>query len=518
MDNRRVIRSYREKQAASKSNTPYSRPTNGLFSKMKQFLTPASLWKTTGEQPKKDTNEQTKQLQSSQPDISTSLLPFKFVQPEFKTPHKQPSSSSNEVSSTPNHVLTSFFQSKGDRPLTEVEYEGVVALLSKSRQATPATAKRQRLSLPKGQTPSQSILDSPSHHLGEVNAETSIDIANSSNIFATPYSQRVLKNDSTSFSTPEYKPVYHTVNDNSFNRGLKGVPSVKRVYQFSGLPSPYRTRIKTPNLSSRKKKVDILTQPLQPSQIANTFNQTSASDVSMTNKPLSNTANTILSILDGGESIQDVNESNIKAFSSPFTRPKRGNKQADATEKKKLTAEDISRTILFDQSEMLPEIKFNQKKVSIEVENKSEPKAPKADPKPTFSFGITPVTASATAKPSTLKSNGAATTKTEVPQEKTSFNQSDKIAPAPTSTPSLFGNSKEPAVAPLVNGSTAAKMTSTFSFGAANKPLADTNPIEKSTLPKPSKPAATFTFPEIHQTHVQLDQAKVESYKPMFKF
>ena len=63
-----------------------------------------------------------------------------------------------------------------------------------------------------------------------------------------------------SISTPGYKPTYHTIQNDTFDRSNQSfnnttsiIPSIKRVYQFSGLPSPYSTRLRPPSTTKKYK-------------------------------------------------------------------------------------------------------------------------------------------------------------------------------------------------------------------------------------------------------------------------
>ncbi|CAH2351751.1 nucleoporin Nup60p [[Candida] railenensis] len=548
MDNRRVIHSYREKQAASTSSTPYSRPTSGLFSKVKQYFAPASLWSNEEQQEQSQTMSHSQSQSHTQPPSqASSVSPFKFPEPELKTPLKK---NSKDVTKTPNHVLSTFFQSKGDRPLTDVEYEGVVALLSKSHQNTPTTVKNsQNNQQRQSQTPSQRFTSQDDIKVGSNNKRGSHGgaAANSSNLFITPYNQKVLKNDSSIFSTPEYKPIYHSVNENSFSQGrgagMSSIPSVKRVYQFSGLPSPYRTRIRTPNLSAKKKNISksnasFASNGTFNSSLSNTI--TAPPTSSIDNKPLSNTANALLTILDGGD---ESNEASIKAFTSPFARQKRVNKDREMEStpvKKRLTAADIGKTISFDQSEKLPELE----KV-VEKEEKLEEKpanlkngiAKEETTKHTFAFpnsSTKPLHNDSSTKTnlSTSTDTTAASTFTfgrttgETTSDNTPFpttTEGEKPTIHKTTSNSLFGDSEKTSVQipklPISNGSNG----SSFSFGAAKQPLTDNKPTSlfgsnSNTLNIKQTAGFEFKLPELKQQQVVLDQKKVESFKSLFEF
>ncbi|CUM49374.1 unnamed protein product [Debaryomyces tyrocola] len=498
MDNRRVFRSYKEK--VKDSATPYARPNNGLFSKMKLFLTGASLWsnhETAGHDDQIADNTIPMDIEKGEKGES-SIKPFSFPEPDtsiFKTPLK-----SNQ-SKAPNEVLSSFFQDKGDKPLTDVEYEGIVSLLAKSKSAsnTPNNSVVYRGDGASRQF--ESIADSTD--LGNKDADTSAFRSSGSNLFATPYSQRTLKNINSNdhvLSTPEYKPVYHTINEN-FN--TKNVPSVKRVYQFSGLPSPYRTRIRAPSLSA-KPKIPTKKSPSFPK---------SPSAQKAASKPMSNAANSLLNILDGNTHSEDVemkDASNSKSdiieqFSNPYHRPQSvkkprsqdSNKSQSAInastpiKKQKstlLTASDINKTISFDKSEELPKEKTTSR------DNKTS--------KSQNSF--VPSTQTNNGKPDSKSANNQF--KFNVPKEE------PNVADKGTNIAANGSNEKSKNVSQFSNRQIQTK-TNGFSFGKTTKPNIDSNPVYNI----PSKDLE-FIFPEIIQTKVSLDYNKVDKYKSLFGF
>lgn len=468
MDNRRVFKLYREKVRASA--VPYAK--KGLFSKMKQYFTPASIFSNA---------------EASEPEETEAL----------KTPFK-PSQSHPE--GTPNQVLLSFFLEKGDKPLTDIEYEGVVLLLSRAKS--------------QANTPNSSVV-----YRGEaINKpfDDTTSISQTDNTFATPYNQRVLKsgsntasreNRSTVFSTPDYKPVYHSVN-NSF---LHNVPSVKRVYQFSGLPSPYRTRIKAPGT--------------KPRRIKSPEHKAVEKPVSEPAKPLSLTANTLLSILDGNSA-----EVDNKRFFNPYSRPqlnKRG--RADdsnissasvsftPTKKKVILADDISKTISFSTSEEMPK----EKTEDMEIDQNHTDSAKGSAGVPEQAVKKAEET-SFISDVSTTK-NGpitGAATKAFAPD----FGKTGPLEPSQPKTSNPVNTNC------FKFGATANIDAPKFNFQA---PVGvNTESVKKSVFSAPSPvnkqeagPVAAangtvenFVFPEVHAVSVVLDSVKVDGFKALFEF
>ncbi|RCK55709.1 hypothetical protein Cantr_05703, partial [Candida viswanathii] len=120
---------------------------------------------------------------------------------------------------TANEVLSNFFKRKGDKPLNEIEYEGVMALISKSRSGTPI---RKRVI-------SESVLGEPQKK--KLKSDGVADLLHdTSNI---------------SFNTSEYKPNYLTIHNDTFDRSHHNqsynnttsmIPSIKRVTNSPACP------------------------------------------------------------------------------------------------------------------------------------------------------------------------------------------------------------------------------------------------------------------------------------------
>ncbi|SCV02751.1 LAME_0H04896g1_1 [Lachancea meyersii CBS 8951] len=202
---------------------------------------------------------------------SESLVAAKHRQVEKRQKEQEDVSRAESLdeANVSNSALASFFRQKGDEALSEVEYEGVLSLMKKSRNVSTELFPR-----------------------SEFVSESSILQAD-----ASP----VLKSDAnpgeTSLKTPQYYPKY----DNSFttaNTSMKSTSSTNsrksRVFDYSSLPSPYRSR------SYRHGVVDFL--------VSNKKAKTNEDSVTVSENPaqekLSNTASALLSLLDSGETKQ----------------------------------------------------------------------------------------------------------------------------------------------------------------------------------------------------------------------
>lgn len=344
MDNRRVMKLYRDRNGRQPSS-------GGLFSRVKRYFSgpqpqPQTQPKTSPEPPKKrNFTSASVPLHSNTllADLSKSVLLSSGTRTVTE----------NEDS---NRILSEFFHEKGGKPLSEIEYEGVMSLLERSKASIT-------LPLP-DLSPRKPNVETAECKNGSTDANASRKALNTSamhNNTFVPYSQTKLRNTSmylnnSSFAASEYKPVYHTFNESTSSRANV---SMKRVYQFSGLPSPYQTRIKTPNLAARKlRRITPWGNDTETSAVAST--NTTAAEISAASssfRPKSKTANALLSVLDGDSNAAEelsnqqptTKDSSLsKPLHNPYFRPKRRPISKPSTSV--LTANDISKTVLHSKA------------------------------------------------------------------------------------------------------------------------------------------------------------------------
>lgn len=541
MDNRRVFKSY--KSRAREDSAPYStknRPRGGIFNKVKQFFGTS--------------NEQQEEVRPKE-------------ESRANTPVLQESGIASEsIQQSPNKVLLKFFQDKGDKPLTEVEYEGVRSLLARTTNHDQS-----------GLDTSIVFRKKVDESVDTTNDKIAISKANQTAPIA-PYNQTMLKNanggDSFSvFSTPDYRPIYHTINNSTF--GSRNIPSVKRVYQFSGLPSPYRTRIKAPALKAKKRIT------------ANGHNSTviNNSSFNVSKPPMSNAANTLLNILDGNghgngigngsnTTVNSEVDDTLKRFSNPYSSRQTIKKRKHAGEKlevnssstptkKKptiITADDINKTIAFDKSEKLDkgktDLSHGDKKAeephllfggNKEVATNPEPNL---DTKTGF-FEDKPFISSTQKKPEPFaenKFNSIPTEKKPDTEKKSDPFTTDKSSDLfPKAKSSLFPTSDSNTFPKANTGSLSQAKPDLFAVqepqinGTKSEPNPPTlNGFNFSSNPQTSlftPPTTTtsgngatakeangnkffddLTFPEVQPIVAKLDPSKIEQYKWMFKF
>lgn len=469
MDNRRVLKAYQDR--GREKVLPYPSKA-GLLLKMKRYISGSSLWQETLRSPSASSSRVSSRTASRKPSVSQpNAHSSRLLSESFAAASTTNQSMDQNPDQTANDVLSSFFKEKGDRPLSQIEYEGVMSLLEKSRANTTLPLNDEQ----------HTVLKSPTR-------EPSFSQHNNT----TFSNQRVLKNTSmydganATFAAPDYRPLYQNFGENP------RVAPVKRVYQFSGLPSPYKTRIRAPG--QRKTRRIATEADITPSA--------GAIPEAETPKRISSTASSLLSALDSQKKgANDVTVStNDKPLHNPYAKNRRRTAKTSTT-KPYSTADDISKTVAFNKAKDLAESpeKANDSLFSPEKTEKApetiEPASNGKSSNPLFTF-----------KPSETK-----------PVEKKpafSFNLKDSEAKddetskekaKPDANGFLF-DSQKPAFsftnkADSTSGSDKKGQTSLFGASSAFKP--------RETESK----GLTFAFPET--TPEPNGESKAETQKPI---
>lgn len=319
MDNRRVLKAYQDR--GREKVLPYPSKV-GLLLKMKRYISGSSLWQNPLRNPSASSSRDSSRSTSRKPSVSQpNANASRLLSESFAAASTTNQSMDQNPDQTANEMLSSFFKEKGDRPLSQIEYEGVKSLLEKSRANTTL------------QNDEHTVLRSPTR-------EPSFSQQNNT----TFSNQRMLKNTSmydganATFAAPDYRPLYQTFNESS------RVAPVKRVYQFSGLPSPYKTRIRAPG---QRKASRVMTEAdATPLSVA-------APEVE-TPKRISSTATSLLSVLDNQkkETTDVATDSLDKPLHNPYAKNRRRTAKIN-TAKPFSTAEDISKTVAFNKAKDL---------------------------------------------------------------------------------------------------------------------------------------------------------------------
>lgn len=493
MDNSRIISSYK-KRARDVSN---SQPS-GMVAKFRRFISP---W-TSEINNKVGNTDETMSNNTGNIPGNTSNYSINNTNATTTGNLSQPSVRNISIPGTfesPNRVISSFFQQKGEEPLTQVEYEGIVSLINKSRNFTPNTSHiDQNLKPNSGQMQTSSRKNSiqmqTSSRKNSIQHFGSRKPSISSELFNTPYTQKTIKaNNSAIFSTPDYTPKYHTIHNTS-------MPSVKRVYQFSGLPSPYRTKIKPPSTNMRKvsgnSTIGSITTILEKSPSVK--------------RPRSDAANTLLSILDGDDVKKHDSNSKSKSEVASFVNPYKSNNRK---KRSKITANDINKTISYDRSEQLPETQ-QQKQPQQPQPQQPQTQSPQQPPPPSQQQQTQQNQDDFSKINGTLKKDNVSTNLKPIDTESIKENKNQFGF--------NFGHSTEP----KLNQPIKQKPNDIKSNSNNEKPIDNDDNSSRSTASnsKTTENAETsinkfeFTFPTVETIEVTLDQEKVRKYASLFSF
>lgn len=144
-----------------------------------------------------------------------------------------------------NAKLASFFAQKGDAPLTDIEMEGVMSLMRKSSmpqllsQNNHDIANSTFTSLqPTDENAFMHNFDSPSHNN---------KVFKSSRILSTSSNANTTNNHTiiNGFKIPQFVPKYDRTTDSTGSRvsSINSTTSTRRVFDYSGMKSPYRKTV-----------------------------------------------------------------------------------------------------------------------------------------------------------------------------------------------------------------------------------------------------------------------------------
>ncbi|CAI4054616.1 FG-nucleoporin NUP60 SKDI_01G0730 [Saccharomyces kudriavzevii IFO 1802] len=184
-----------------------------------------------------------------------------------------------------NAQLANFFSKKGNEPLSEIEIEGVMSLLQKSNKSMN-TSKR-------GQKSSESS-----------NADHSLILKESG---STPISVS---------NAPTFNPKYDTttVSNASMNTTLGTIGSRKYSFNYSSLPSPYKTTVY--RYSAAKKISDTYTANTSVQSAVSAKSTRAGVTKPTSTKKMSNTAAALVSLLDE----KDIKRSNpVSELANPYS-------------------------------------------------------------------------------------------------------------------------------------------------------------------------------------------------------
>ncbi|CDR40817.1 CYFA0S05e04830g1_1 [Cyberlindnera fabianii] len=324
-----------------------------IFSKVKQMFSPTTWIReqdapsTANANSSGEFNDSDVSLQSVQSDtsriVTNPINEFQRMRHQSSIQQLRAKEYTRAGSESPNVKLAKFFSSKGSEPLSEVELAGVRALLAETASAS-ASPKTPR---------------TPSVEPNEDDSEENIS-----------HNSMVLKPETSVVSpalttTPSFKATYNAsvVADPDVSISSNATPK-RRVFDYSGFPSPYRTsRLKRSTLALRSE----FNKPDEKEKSADKKAEPQPE------KKLSNTASALLSFIQNGEEAStektknDNEEEEDKReidFSNPYARPKKSSRPS--VSKKPSPLEQLEKTFQ-SQSPAQPE------KVSLPIVDKYKP-------------------------------------------------------------------------------------------------------------------------------------------------
>lgn len=245
---------------------------------------------------------------------------------------------------TSNAKLADFFSRKGNEPLTDMEMEGVLSLMKKANN-------REKSRIGSTANNSLSIRDS----IG-VESSPVLKISRDPSIAAS------------SFRPPSFIPNYDdSVGSQSMaNASIRTTSSKRRVFDYSNLPSPYKTIVYKYSAADSRESSRITSS--SPATLKGDISGTTSSSISHP-KRLSNTASALVSILN--------NDSSKKQLVTGLANPYSSHASQIRKYKKTMHAFPIKQQIL--QSDY-PNSNPLQETENTKVKKLSEP-LPKNEPK-----------------------------------------------------------------------------------------------------------------------------------------
>ncbi|KAI5965857.1 uncharacterized protein KGF55_001220 [Candida pseudojiufengensis] len=610
MDNRKIYKTYRDNL---KSNTIENSKPYSLTSKLKNIL----------KRPWNSSNSDSQSINNQ--NLSTENKSFKFPEPkiisnpnstkysdlkDYKIPGSfsgnLPTSSSLTITKdietpnttikeithrpleskieeeeieeieNPNDILSDFFKKKGNNKLSDVEYEGVMSLISKSKSGTPYKRKFFELD--------QESIDNDRKKRQINNNLSLLNGNNTSIIESTPNKQKILKqNGNITISYPDNKFNYSTVNstfDKSYQNinnttfGSRNLSSTGRSLYLSRRPAPYKSRLRGPIYTKKSNTIksddykNLNNSILSTQSILKSNVNDDSKIINEKSKPNSKTAQILLDILDGNKNQKDQddnekvnkdsNNNKINLFTNPYesSRSKKKSKSIPITQ---IGIEKSSNTkVNGNEINSNSKFSFNRLKSKEEEESKEEEKSKEEKSKEEKSKEGVKSKEEAKSIEQKEHNNGSSETKTTKSSKTSLFGNSHSLLGQTFQTVGLNGNSSvtsnnkptKPSNFDLMKYSKENTQPK-FSFNPNSNPNSNSNlnpnsisnsspaskqtPTQKqsengekttngkadlNTVKQTSESHQTseFEFPDTDVVHVELDNTEVNKYKSLYSF
>lgn len=364
MDHRRALT---PKLSSKRAKTPYDRPVTpsnrttkstqsnnntavrtpgSIFSRVKNLFTPRA-WRASLHQHKPNDDEDTEMAGSGLPEKSPSVEPFQYPEPESLGDKSLPnldrfneistrigsrysSGSPNSTASSPNQRLAEFFKKKGEGQLSEMEIEGVMALINQAKEQNESVIDLNNLSAQTFASPGSKYKEYQQDEEEDLSV-TAIRPAEQhhNNSVSTPIFNR---NSSKSpaiaspATTPRYSPFYSssTKRQSLPSASSSSSSKARKTIHYANIPTPYRpgsrtgTKLHNP-LNFDTSQDALISSTQKTEEKGDSSSNDTEQGLATAKKPMSQTASTLLSLI-GDEDVEEEGQEQKKAVTKKDDR------------------------------------------------------------------------------------------------------------------------------------------------------------------------------------------------------
>ncbi|CAL9733826.1 nucleoporin Nup60p [Monosporozyma servazzii] len=273
-----------------------------------------------------------------------------------------------------NIKLANFFRQKGDNPLTDIEMEGVMSLMRKSSMPQ----------LPSHNHNHHDMANSTFTSLNPTEENVSFDTSSNNNkvfkssrILSTSSNANTTNHNNTAsgFKVPQFMPKYDSSNNTMGSRisSINSTTSTRRVFDYSGMKSPYRKTVIFKYPSHRRS----VSTP-HP-QITKPIAKSSQTKKNSNGQRMTNVASALVTLLENNNSNNNNNNNTIISSLNTSNDNKEQDKSRTITEESKSLANPYSSIIRKPQQlhQLVPlEKKAEREPVTKQSDDVVPPAAP----------------------------------------------------------------------------------------------------------------------------------------------
>lgn len=205
-----------------------------------------------------------------------------------------------------NIKLANFFRQKGDNPLTDIEMEGVMSLMRKS--SMPQLPSHNHNHHDMANSTFTSLHPTDENASFDTLSNNNNNVFKSSRILSTSSNANTTNHNNTAngFKVPQYMPKYDSSNNTMGSRisSINSTTSTRRVFDYSGMKSPYRKTLIFKYPSHRRS----VSTP-HP-QITKPISKNVQSKKSTNGQRMTNVASALVTLLENNSSSPSVNTTN----------------------------------------------------------------------------------------------------------------------------------------------------------------------------------------------------------------